>query len=139
MEVCKIEIRNFLNDQHLIKQSSKLGDAWICQQWPSKKLEARLTLHLQDRLFILLPKNFTSMFQRPIDLIECVGYVDVPLFLMANEQNEYELRNNPKLFRKKPHPLVFLYNFIMNNMMTSVYEQQHRNRATIVREASVSY
>jgi len=77
---------------------------------------------MQDRLFILLPKGFTSKFKKPIDLVECVGYVNMPLVLQMIEQNEFELRNNQNLFRKKPNPIVFLYNFINNNINSTVYE-----------------
>ena len=29
------------------------------------------------------------------------------------------------LFRKSPNPLVYLFNFIMNNIVSLVYELQH--------------
>ena len=80
---------------------------------------------MQDRLFILLPKDFTNKFKKPIQLVECVGYVNMPLVLQMIEQNEFELRNNQNLFRKKPNPIVFLYNFINNNISSTVYEWQH--------------
>lgn len=92
---------------------------------------------MQDRLFILLPKNFTQIFPRPRDLIECVGYLDTPLALPALEQNEYELRNNAKLYRKKPNPVVYLFNFIINNITSAVYEQQYSKQMAIVKAQQV--
>lgn len=131
MECCKIELRNFLKDNNLIKATD--GDLWIGNEWPfNKKIEAKLTLHMQDRLFILLPKNFTNQFKTPIELIECVGYVDTPLFLQPNEQNEFEIRNNMNLFRKKPHPLMYLFNYIMNSIVSTVYELQHAKEINFV-------
>ena len=125
-EACKIEIRNFLSDHGLLKPQQRLRDEWAAQPWPlSKKLEQKLVLHMQDRLFLLLPKSYTQQFPRPWELIECVGYVDTPLVLQANEQNEYELRNNKSLYRKSPNPLVYLFNFIMHNITSKVYEAQH--------------
>ena len=70
----------------------------------------------------MLPRNFTQLFHTPGELIECVGYVDTPLQLQALDRNEMELRTNPRLYRKKPNPLVYLYNFIMNNITSFVYE-----------------
>lgn len=80
---------------------------------------------MQDRLFLLLPKTYTQQWPRPQDLIEVAGYVDTALMLQANEQNEWELRNNKSLYRKSPNPLVYLFNFIMHNITSKVYESQH--------------
>jgi hypothetical protein len=131
-EVCKIEIRNFLIDNNLLKSNG--NDSWVNLFWsgPAKKLE-KLTLHMQDRLFILLPKNFIQAFPRPRDLIECVGYIDTPLALQAIEQNEFELRNNMKLYRKKPNPIVYLFNFVMNNITSMVYEQSYSKHMNTIK------
>jgi ABC-type antimicrobial peptide transport system permease subunit len=42
------------------------------------------------------------------------------------DENEWELRNNKNLYRKSPNPLVFLYNFIMNNIPSMIYLNQNK-------------
>lgn len=73
-----------------------------------------------------MPKGFTRIFKNPADLIECAGYIDQVLQLRPRDENEWELRNNKNLFRKKANALVYLYNFIMNNIPSAVY--LHRNK-----------
>jgi hypothetical protein len=70
----------------------------------------------------MLPKNFTQEFPCPNELLNCVGYVPLPLILPAADKNEMDLRMNPNLFRRKPNPIVYLYNFIMNNVISFVYD-----------------
>jgi hypothetical protein len=72
-EACKIEIFNFMVEHHYLKnqpnyyQRQRVGsanqemfDQWIHQPWPLKKgFDMKLIIYLQERLFIMLPKNFT--------------------------------------------------------------------------------
>ena len=76
---------------------------------------------MQDKLYIILPKDFQNEFRTPEELIVCVGYVDQVLQLRPRDENEWEIRNNKKLFRKSPNPLVYLYNFLMNNVSSKIY------------------
>ena len=54
MEACRIELRNFYSDNSLIKERN---DGWMKQPWP-KKFETKILVHLNDRLVIMLPKNY---------------------------------------------------------------------------------
>ena len=72
-EACKIELYNFLTEQNYLKnqpnyyqrmragmQNAQISDQWINQSWPTdKKFPLKLIQYMQDRLFIMLPKNFT--------------------------------------------------------------------------------
>lgn len=95
--------------------------------WPSQKgFEKKLINYLQDKLYILVPKGFTKEFSTPSELIECAGYIDQVLQLRPRDENEWELRNNKNLYRKSPNPLVYLYNFIMNNIPSMIYLHQNK-------------
>ena len=81
----------------------------------------------------MLPKNFTSQFACPKDLIECAGYIGQPLLLQPHDKNEMDLRSNPNIFRKKPNPLVFLINYISNNIISYVYDLQHGKEIAFIK------
>ena len=38
MEACKIELRNFMNDNHMIKNDERFRDSWIGLPWPTKNV-----------------------------------------------------------------------------------------------------
>ena len=114
---------NYYQRQIVGATNQEMFDQWIHQPWPIKKgFEMKLIIYLQERLFIMLPKNFTHCFPCPKELIDCVGYIGLPLLLQPVDKNEMDLRTNPNLFRKKPNPIVYLFNFIVNNMTSFVYE-----------------
>ena len=55
-----------------------------------------------------------------------VGWVDEPLNLKANEWNEWDKRNNKKLYRKSPNPLLFVINFLLHNLCSDIYLWQNK-------------
>ena len=82
---------------------------------------------------MMLPKSFTLTFHTPQSLIQCVGYVNTVLNLQSRDENEWELRNNPKLYRKKTSPAIFLVNFIMNNIPSMFYLNKNKKYLNIDR------
>lgn len=120
-----IEIRNFFKNNQIYKLSDMLqyGDYyWLYHPWHEhKRHEKKLAIHLEDTLEIFLPKNFMSLYMRPIDLIESVGYVNIMIRLSPSDDNLWELRNNRNLYRKSLSPHEYLYNFIMNNIPSMIY------------------
>lgn len=80
---------HYLKNQPSYYQRQRVGstkqemfDQWIHQPWPLKKgFEMKLIIYLQERLFIMLPKNFTQCFPCPRELIDSVGYIGLPLLL----------------------------------------------------------
>ncbi len=123
-EACKIELRNFMLENGFLKFEDlrKNGDGvWMSVPWPARNIQQKLALHLQDKLYIILPKNFKEEFRTPAELIECTGFINQVIVLRPRDENEWELRNNKNLYRKSPNPLVFLYNYIMNNISSMIY------------------
>jgi len=45
-----------------------------------------------------------------------------------------DLRSNPNIFRKKPNPLVYLINYINNNIVSFVYDQQHAKEIAFIKQ-----
>jgi hypothetical protein len=120
-----IEIRNFFKNNSIFKLSDmfKYGDYyWLYHPWQDlKKHERKLAIHLEDSLEVFLPKNYMSLYHRPIDLIESVGYVNTVIRLKPSDDNLWELRNNKNPYRKSLSPHEYLYNFIMNNIASMIY------------------
>lgn len=100
--------------------------------WPTQKVfEKKLINYLQDKLYILVPKDFPLEFKTPADLIDCAGYINQVLVLRPTDENEWELRNNKNLFRKSPNPLIYFYNYVMNNISSMVYLYRNKKYLNI--------
>eukprot|EP00347_Sterkiella_histriomuscorum_P002460 403368062 len=130
-EATKIELRNYLLTTGNLKYEDlkRYGETfWMNKAWPTNKraFEKNLINYLQDKLYILIPRDFVKQFKTPADLIECAGYIDQVLVLRPRDENEWELRNNKNLYRKSPNPLVYLYNFIMNNIASMIYLNKNK-------------
>ena len=80
-----------------------------------------MLIYFEDQLQLFLPKNFMQHYPTPRHLIDSAGYLNAILVLKPNEDNEQDLRKNPNLFRKKPNPIIYVYNFIMNNVVSMMY------------------
>lgn len=66
IEIAKIEISRFLNDENFDP----------CNEWPKiKNIEKKLNIHLQQTIGIFLPNEWISYYSRPIYLIEKIGCI----------------------------------------------------------------
>jgi hypothetical protein len=59
--------------------------------------------------------------------MEEVAWVDNPLNLKENEWNEWDKRNNKKLYRKSPNPIIFVVNFLLHNLCSDIYLWQNEH------------
>jgi ABC-type antimicrobial peptide transport system permease subunit len=67
-----------------------------------------------------------TIYKTPRDLVDAVGYLNTVLRLKPKDDNEWELRNNKNLYKKAQNPLVYLYNFVMNNISSMVYLNKNK-------------
>ena len=68
-----------------------------------------------------------NIYKTPRELVDSVGYLNTVLRLKPKDDNEYDLRNNKRLFRKPHNPLVYLFNFVMNNISSMIYLNKNKN------------
>ena len=68
-----------------------------------------------------------DIYQTPKEFVDQVGYLNSELFLRPSDDNEWEIRNNKNLYKNSPNPLVYLYNFIMNNIVSKIYINKNRD------------
>ena len=61
------------------------------------------------------------MCESPYDLIEYVSRIKEVLRLHENDRNDYQLENNPNLYRRSIPGYIYLFNFIMNRVPTDMY------------------
>jgi hypothetical protein len=66
IEIAKIEISRFLNDENVD----------LCNEWPKiKNIEKKLNIHFQNAIGIFLPNEWMSYYSRPIYLVEKIGCI----------------------------------------------------------------
>ena len=86
-----------------------------------KNFERRLTLYFQDALKIYLPKNVLTLCETGNQLIEMVGFTNAIIELPLDNRNEFEIENNPKLYRRNIAGYMYAYYFLMNRIPSDIY------------------
>mmetsp|Transcript_31473 Transcript_31473/g.42670 ORF Transcript_31473/g.42670 Transcript_31473/m.42670 type:complete len:205 (-) Transcript_31473:76-690(-) len=126
-ECCRIELRNFFYENKTYEFETLFGDStdWTLMCWPSKLNQMELRIHMQQTLKILIPDDFTKVFETPNDLIKEIGYIDNAITLKSSAVNEWDIKNNKLLYRKSTNPIKFFLNFLSHNICSNVYQYQN--------------
>ena len=75
---------------------------------------------------IILPDNFHTTFDTPWKLMKEVAYVDEPLYLAPGDsRNQWDIRNNKKLYWPSKNPIYFVIQFIHNTISSNIFLYQN--------------
>ena len=124
-EVCRLELRNFLQERNLISHVADFDKRW--DQQVSKiislvALESKLTNHFQKVVRIYLPKEILRLCETPNEFIEYVGFTNFVIPLPRCDRNEIQATTNPRI-KKRSIPLHYhLHNFIMSRIPSDIYK-----------------
>ena len=128
-ECCKIEMRNFFLDKELYPFDVLFGKderEWLGKKWPRGQDHTALKEHFQKVFKIILPDNFHKTYPTPWLLMKEVAYVDEPLFLAPGDsRNQWDIRNNKKLYWPSKNPIYFVVQFIHNNIASNIFLYQN--------------
>lgn len=121
-EVCKIELRNFCDENKITLNNDT--DEWEVQlgkQMTLVRFEQKLLQFFQEKLKIYLPTHILKTHKTPELLYEYVSMTRSMLKLQANDRNEIHLENNPRIYRRGIPGYIYYYNFIMNRVPSDLY------------------
>ena len=128
-ECCRIELRNFFLDHDLYPFEVLFGGderAWLGKKWPKRQDDTALKEHFQKVFKIILPDNFPKLYPTPWELIKEACLVDEPLFLAPGDsRNQWDIRNNKKLYWPSKNPIYFVIQFIHNNIASNIFLYQN--------------
>jgi len=123
-ECCRIELRNFFLEDSLYPFDTLFGDEtqWLSLPWPKEQDNLDLKEKFQKMFAIILPNEFWLKFPTPSKLVDAIGFVDEPMYLNANDmKNQWDIRNNKKLYWPSKNPVFFVIQFIVNNIQSNIY------------------
>lgn len=122
--MCKIELKNFLEDNKLTNSVHNFNEKWelaLGKQTQIKLFESKLTQYFQETIKIYLPKDVLRTYETPNALISFVGYTNLILKLQETDRNEIHFETNSFLYRSKIAGYQYVVNFIMNKIPSDIY------------------
>ena len=124
-EVCRLELRNFLEERSLMGQVTDYDKRWdqqVTKTISVNALESKLTNHFQKVVRIYLPRHILSLCETPNEFIEYVGFTNFVIPLPRCDRNEIQATTNPRI-KKRSTPLHYhLHNFIMSRIPSDIYK-----------------
>lgn len=74
----------------------------------------------------MIPDDYQSKFQTPMQLCRELAYVDLIMELHVEEPlNEWDLRYNKKIYYKSKVPGTQLRDYIMNTISSEIYNLEN--------------